>query len=303
MKKIIIVPLLILLFLNCSKVEADVEYNILTEEEKKVIIEKGTELPFSGIFNDNKERGLYICKRCNEPLFWSEYKFDSSCGWPSFDDEINDSIEYLEDPDGTRTEIVCSNCGAHLGHVFKGEGFTSKNLRHCVNSISMNFIPNKDIEKAVFAGGCFWGVQYYFEKLDGVITTRVGYTGGTTINPTYRDVSSGTTGHVEAIEIAYNPDVVTFEDLARLFFEIHDFTQVDGQGPDIGEQYLSVIFYNSEKQKTISEELMSILRIKKYEVATELKEAVTFWEAEDYHQLYYQKKGTLPYCHFYKKIF
>ncbi len=303
MEKMIIIPLLILLLFNCREVEADVDYTPLTKEEKRVIINKGTEPPFSGIFNDYKERGLYICKRCNEPLFWSDYKFDSSCGWPSFDDEINDSVEYLADPDGIRTEIVCSNCRAHLGHVFKGEGFTEKNLRHCVNSISINFIPDEKIEKAIFAAGCFWGVQYYFDKMDGVYTTRVGYTGGLTTNPSYHEVSTGTTGHLEAVEVAFNPEEITFEELAILFFEIHDFTQKNGQGPDIGEQYLSVIFYNNEEQKEISERLISILKEKNYDVVTELKEAAQFWQAEDYHQLYYQKKGTLPYCHFHKKIF
>lgn len=114
----------------------------LTEEEKRVIINRGTEPPFSGKYNDFFKNGTYICKQCGAPLFRSESKFKSGCGWPSFDEEIKGAIKRLKDEDGIRTEIVCSNCGAHLGHVFEGEGFTLKNTRHCVNSISLDFIPD-----------------------------------------------------------------------------------------------------------------------------------------------------------------
>ncbi|MEY3678315.1 MAG: hypothetical protein RI924_456 [Bacteroidota bacterium] len=117
------------------------EYNKLTPEEERVIVRKGTEMPYTGKLLTNKEVGTYVCKRCNAPLYRSEDKFDSHCGWPSFDDEIKGAVKRIPDPDGMRTEIVCSNCGGHLGHVFLGEGFTSKNTRHCVNSVSMSFIP------------------------------------------------------------------------------------------------------------------------------------------------------------------
>jgi len=280
-------------------------YNKLTPEEEAVIINKGTEYPYSGEYVDNKSAGTYICKRCNAPLYKSTDKFDSHCGWPSFDDEIPGAVKRVPDADGRRTEIICSNCGAHLGHVFIGEGFTSKNTRHCVNSISMKFIPEmeKNIKKAFFASGCFWGTEYYFMKADGVKHTAVGFMGGHVDNPSYAQVSQKNTGHLETTEVDYDPAKTNYEDLVKLFFETHDFTQTNGQGPDIGPQYLSCIFYSNEEEKTIAQKYINILTAKGYKVATMLKPASTFWKAEDYHQQYYEHKGSTPYCHVYKKIF
>ncbi len=294
------------------------KYNKLTPEEERVILHKGTERPFTGLYYGHKEKGTYLCKRCDAPLYRSEDKFDSGCGWPSFDAEIPGAVTRIPDKDGIRTEIVCSNCGGHLGHVFLGEGFTAKNVRHCANSISLHFTPadranaseeadmtgeESTMQKAYFAGGCFWGVEYFFRKAEGVVSTRVGYMGGRTENPTYREVCSGATGHAEAIEVVFDPSQTSFEKLARLFFETHDPTQVNRQGPDIGDQYRSTIFYADEGQKQTAQKLIELLRAKGYKVATRLNEAGTFWEAEEYHQDYYFNNGKQPYCHSYTARF
>ena len=159
------------------------------------------------------------------------------------------------------------------------------------------------LAKAVYAGGCFWGVEYYFEKLEGVFDAVSGYTGGTTENPTYREVLNHTTGHVEAVEVTYDPSVISFEDLTKYFFEIHDPTQANGQGPDIGNQYLSVVFYQNEQEKKSVDKLIEILKNEGFDIATSVTPSAVFWPAELYHQDYYQEKGSLPYCHFYTKRF
>jgi peptide methionine sulfoxide reductase msrA/msrB len=289
-------------------------YKKLTPAEERVIIHKGTELPFSGKYVNYFEDGTYTCKRCGAKLFDSSSKFHSSCGWPSFDDQIEGTVRMQPDADGVRTEIVCANCGAHLGHVFTGEGFTPKNVRYCVNSISLNFDPAQDnpakeakeekkTERAIFASGCFWGTEYHFQKAPGVISTTVGYTGGHVDNPTYKQVCTDRTGHAEAVEVIYDPSKTSYEKLAKLFFETHDFTQLNRQGPDIGRQYRSAIFYLNDEQKNIAVKLIKILRKKGFNVKTEVTKAGKFWPAENYHQDYYKNNGKTPYCHIYRKIF
>lgn len=293
---------------SCSQAQSPkntvMEHKTLTPEEQYVILNKGTERPFTGEFWDFSEDGTYHCKQCGAPLYRSDDKFESACGWPSFDDEIPGAVKRLPDADGHRTEIVCAHCGGHLGHVFAGEGFTSKNIRHCVNSVSLTFEAATDhYDTAYFASGCFWGTQYWFENIDGVVSTRVGYTGGHTEKPTYKQVCTGKTGHAETLEVIYDPSKVSYEILAKTFFETHDQSQVDRQGPDVGEQYRSAIFYTNDQQKETAQKLIGELKTKGYGVATELNKADRFWEAEDYHQHYYKIRDGVPYCHIYKKKF
>jgi peptide methionine sulfoxide reductase msrA/msrB len=281
--------------------------NKLTPEEEFVIVHKGTERPFTGKYNNFYEKGTYICKRCNAPLYRSDDKFKSDCGWPSFDDEIPGAVKRISDPDGMRTEIICARCGAHLGHAFTGEGLTPKNTRFCVNSVSLDFIPPQSqitrTDTAIFSGGCFWGVEYYMQKVPGVISTEVGYTGGHIDHPTYEQVCSHTTGYAEAVRIVFDPGKTQYEDIAKLFFEIHDPTQLDRQGPDIGDQYMSSVFYLTGDQRRTAEKLVGILKSKGYHVATIIAPATKFWRAEEYHQQYYAKENGTPYCHVYVKRF
>lgn len=163
---------------------------------------------------------------------------------------------------------------------------------------------NKDrISTAYFAGGCFWGVEHLLQQLPGVIEVTSGYMGGNKANPTYEEVKTGMTGHAETVKVTYNSDEIDYETIAKAFFEIHDPTQADGQGPDLGNQYRSEIFYNSEKEREIAEKLIAILKNKGYDVVTEISPASIFWKAEEYHQNYYEIKGAIPYCHIYTKRF
>lgn len=310
----------------------------LTPEETRVIKHKGTEAPFSGAYWKTKTDGTYACRQCGAALFSSTAKFDSQTGWPSFDTALPGAVKEIPDADGHRTEIVCAKCGGHLGHVFRGEGMTAKDTRHCVNSTSLAFCPLAEnqleqkqastsatesssssmsatasetkskpmpnappprapTEEAIFAGGCFWGVEYHFEKEPGVIDVTSGYTGGIKEHPTYEDVCSGTTGHAEAVRVRYDPQKTNFEKLARLFFNIHDPTQRNRQGPDIGSQYRSAVFYHTAEEKETVGRLIEQLKQKGYNAVTTIEPAGKFWPAESYHQNYYAKTGRQPYCH------
>jgi peptide methionine sulfoxide reductase msrA/msrB len=171
------------------------------------------------------------------------------------------------------------------------------------NVTTSNSKETVNTETAIFSSGCFWGTEYYFQKAEGVISTAVGYTGGTTENPTYQQVSTGRTGHAEAIKVTYDPTKTSYENMVKLFYETHDPSQKDGQGPDIGTQYRSGIFYANEDQKSTAEKLTEELKGKGHKVVTEITKAGTFYKAENYHQDYYGKNGDTPYCHRYIKKF
>ena len=307
MKNSLLILVIYIIAMTKSYSQEKLQYNDLSKTESYVINNKGTEAPFTGKYTDNREKGTYICKKCGSALYYSSAKFESECGWPSFDDEIPGAVDRFSDADGIRTEITCASCGAHLGHVFTGERLTPKNIRHCVNSVSLDFVPAILNEgrygTAIFAGGCFWGVEYFMQKEPGVITVTSGYTGGHVRNPSYKEVCTGKTGHAEAVKIIYDPEKTSYEKLLRLFLEIHDPTQVGGQGPDIGIQYRSEIFYMNDEQKKITERNLKILSDKGYNIATAVTRASEFYEAEDYHQDYYFNNGKTPYCHGYTKRF
>lgn len=307
MKKIIVLTVAVLsLVIGITKVKGDpptntvIKFKTLTPEEEKVIVFKGTEAPFSGQYNSFYEKGTYVCKRCGTALYRSSDKFNSHCGWPSFDDEIKGRVKRTTDADGRRTEITCAACDAHLGHVFLGEGFTAKNTRHCVNSISLDFIPDStskatSTDTAIFAAGCFWGVENEFEAQKGVVSAASGYTGGTVKKPTYKEVCNGNTGHAEAVKIVYNPSEISYESLLDLFFEVHNPMQRGSRNLE-NYQYRSAIFFNSENQHMAAKNKIAQIEREKGEIATQLNMATKFWPAEDYHQDYYTKRGIEPSC-------
>ena len=281
------------------------EKNPLTAEEKLVIEDKGTEPPFTGKYHDHFADGVYHCKRCGAPLYDSRAKFQAHCGWPSFDEEFPGAVRRQPDPDGIRTEILCADCGAHLGHVFTGEGFTEKNIRHCVNSVSLHFTPRKlqPGEKgiAVLGGGCFWCTEAAFNEVRGVEKVVSGYAGGSTANPSYEEVCRGDTGHAEVVKIVYDPEEVSFRQLLKVFFAIHNPTTPNRQLNDFGSIYRSVIFYTTWEQKEESQEMIEELTAEKafeQPIVTELEPLLHFYPAESYHQDYIRKNQHQAYSRF-----
>lgn len=278
----------------------------LTPEVKRIVISKGTEYCYSGIYNDFTKNGTYLCRNCGLALFRSKDKFKSSSGWPSFDREIENNVNKIQDSDKVRTELLCNKCEAHLGHAFYGEGYTKLNTRYCINSLALDFVDSEtvtDTEEAIVTAGCFWGVEHLFIRLNGVLKTEVGYIGGFVDDPNYKLVCETNTGHVEALRIVYDPHIVKYTEIIQYFFEIHDFSQANGQGGDIGDQYLSKIFWFNNEQFVQATNIINLLENKGHKVATKLEPVKSFWAAEDYHQKYYIKTGGEPYCHIRKKIF
>ena len=302
----------------------------LTPLQYNVTQEKGTEPPFRNEYWDNKKDGIYVDVVTGEPLFSSLDKYDSGTGWPSFTKPIDQEMVSKEEDSShfmTRTEVI-SKGGSHLGHVFDdGPGETGE--RYCINSASMKFIPVERLEAegygqylslfdksgktekksevkagnmqtATFAAGCFWGVEEILRTFPGVVDITVGYTGGSFPDPTYEDVTTGMTGHAEAVNIEFDPSKISYEELVNLFFRLHDPTTLNRQHNDIGSQYRSAIFYHSEEQKKIAEKAIEAVNKSgkwKKPVVTEVSEAKKFYTAEDYHQDYLQKNPDGYMCH------
>ena len=290
--------------------KTDAEWKrVLTPMQYKVLREKATERPGTGEYLHNQGAGTYLCAACGNPLFVSDEKFDSGCGWPSFSRAV-ESGAVREETDTSlgmrRTEVLCARCGGHLGHVFK-DGPPPTGRRYCINSAALTFRPAGDEPAkpepnpavATFSGGCFWCIEAVFERLDGVLSVESGYTGGTTRDPTYREVCGGRTGHAEAIRITYDPSRVSYEQLLDLFWRAHDPTTLNRQGADVGTQYRSAIFYHSEAQKRAAERSKAALEAAAaYDnpVVTEIVPAGPFYPAEVDHQDYFRNNSRAPYC-------
>ncbi len=197
------------------------------------------------------------------------------------------------------TALLCVGCSSAEGSPDTTEAPEMKSEASEANASSDTVKPEipANAAQAYFAGGCFWGVEHYMQQLDGVIEVESGYMGGHVENPRYEDVSHQNSGHYETVRVTYDPAKIKYKAIAKRFYEIHDPTQKDGQGPDIGREYESAVFFNSPEEKAANEELIALLRERGYDVATKLIEAKTFYRAEDYHQDYYARKGAEPYCH------
>ncbi len=307
---------------NSSSLNKNDLKNKLTPIQYQCTQENSTEAPFKNEYWNNKAPGIYVDVVSGVPLFSSLDKYDSGSGWPAFTRPI-ESSEVVSKKDSShgmvRTEVRSRIADSHLGHVFDDGPKDKGGLRYCINSASMKFIPLADLkssglgrflfsftenqgwEIAVFAGGCFWGMEELFRTIPGVIETEVGYTGGKIERATYEVVKKGSSGHAEALRIVFDPKKVSYKKLLEKFFDIHDPTTKDRQGNDIGSQYRSAIFYMNLSQESEAKRAIQYLEKEKIfssKIVTHVEKSENFWRAEDDHQKYLERKPHGYTCHY-----
>ena len=272
--------------------------SILSPEQFRVTRQKGTERAHSSEMCNLFEPGRYACICCGTELFDSEEKFQSGTGWPSFTQPIKtNAIAYHKDKGFGmyRIETVCNTCDAHLGHVFQ-DGPPPSGLRFCINAVSLKKVETS-IRKATIGGGCFWCTEAIFQQLKGVIGVESGYSGGKTHNPTYREVTSGYTGHAEVVEITYDKNLLSYEDILKVHLTTHNPTTINKQGADKGTQYRSIIFYRCDDERETAMNVIKEVQAGYDEmIVTELKMFESFYKAEVYHQNYYVENPEKAYC-------
>jgi len=290
---------------------SDAEWRkVLSPDLYAVAREADTERAFTGTMWNSEAKGTYYCAACGYKLFKSTQKFTSSCGWPSFFEQLNkESITFK--PDNSygmqRTEALCGRCNSHLGHLFD-DGPEPTGKRYCMNAISLDSVPDSvaneskgNLETIVLGGGCYWCVEAVYDNLQGVKSVYSGFAGGTVENPSYEEVCTGKTGAAEVVEITYDKSITNLDEIFKVFFTVHDPTTLNRQGADVGTQYRSAIFYKNEDQKKTAQSIIDELNASKVyssKIVTTLEPFKKFYKAEEYHQNYYENNKDKPYCQF-----
>ncbi|MGF1573783.1 MAG: bifunctional methionine sulfoxide reductase B/A protein [Sumerlaeia bacterium] len=295
-----------------EKSEAEWKAQFDDSEQFKILRKKGTEWAFSGSLLKNQEEGMYVCAGCNLPVYSSKTKFESGTGWPSFYEPIaKENVRLVADKSFgmVRTELICTRCEGHLGHVFN-DGPKPTGERHCINSKSLNFVSTANLksigekpmesksEEIVLGGGCFWCVEAALEQISGVTDVVSGYAGDTAEKANYKDVSYGRTKHAEVVRVQYNAGEIALKEILDLHFASHDPTTLNRQGADVGTQYRSAIFYKNEEQRKFAEDYIAALNRDNTfgkPVVTTIEPLDAFYPAEDYHQDYVKRNPNDPY--------